>query len=94
MFFAKSDIQSAFKIIPISPSEYHLLGFKWKEQIYFDRCLPMGTSSSCAIFECFSTAIEWITKNYISNTCVSHVLDDFLFIFPSFHDGHASLNIL
>ena len=92
-FLAKSDIQSAFRIIPISPSDYHLLGFKWKEQIYFDRCLPMGASSSCAIFERFSTAIEWITKNYISNTYVLHVLDDFLFISPSFHDCYASLNI-
>ena len=92
-FLAKSDVQSAFRIIPIAPSEYHLLGFKWKDQCYFDRCLPMGASSSCAIFERFSTSIEWIIKNYVSNTAVLHVLDDFLFISPSFEDCQSSLNI-
>ena len=92
-YLAKSDIQSAFRIIPISPSDYHLLGFKWKNQCYFDRCLPMGASSSCAIFERFSSAIEWIVKNFISNTVVLHVLDDFLFISPNLNDCQSSLRI-
>ena len=30
---------------------------------YFDRCLAMGLSSSCAIFEAFSTALEWLSLN-------------------------------
>ena len=92
-YLAKSDIQSAFRIIPITPQEYHLLGFKWENNCYFDRCLPMGASSSCAIFEKFSSSIEWIVKNYISNTAVIHVLDDFLFISSSYEDCQSSLRI-
>lgn len=54
-FMAKTDIESAFRIIPIHPSQRHLLGFTWKGQFYFDRCLPMGLAESCRIFEEFSS---------------------------------------
>ena len=50
-FMAKTDIKSAFRIIPIHSQDYSLLGIKWADKYYFDRCLPMGCSSSCAIFE-------------------------------------------
>ena len=57
---AKTDVKSAFRIIPIHPNDYPLLGMKWEKLYYFDRCLPMGCSSSCAIFEAFSMALEWL----------------------------------
>jgi hypothetical protein len=44
---SKCDIEDAFRIIPIHPSDYYLLGFTWNNYFYFDRCLPMGASSSC-----------------------------------------------
>lgn len=44
---AKTDIQDAFRIVPIHPEDYHLLGFSWYGKFYYDRCLPMGASSSC-----------------------------------------------
>ena len=28
-YLAKTDIKSAFRVIPINPKDYHLLGFKW-----------------------------------------------------------------
>ena len=90
---AKSDIQAAFRIIPINPLDYHLLGFKWKDKYYFDRCLPMGASSSCQIFETFSTALQWIIENYLPGSKVLHVLDDFLFISKTVEDSQSALNI-
>ena len=48
-FLAKTDIKSAFRIISIHPAEYSLLGMKWDNMYYLDRCLVMGLSSSCAI---------------------------------------------
>jgi len=54
---AKCDIEEAFCQVPVHPSDYNLLGFTWKNEIYFDRCLPMGCASSCQIFECFSAAL-------------------------------------
>jgi hypothetical protein len=77
---AKSDIKDAFRIIPVNPLDYHLLGFVWKSQFYFDRCLPMGASSSCHIFEQLSNALQWIMYNKYKASGISHILDDFFFI--------------
>lgn len=43
----------------------------------------MGLSSSCSIFEAFSSSLEWISINLLSASSVLHTLDDFLFIAPS-----------
>ena len=57
-FLAKTDIKNAFRIIPIHPNDYNLLGMQWRGLYYYDRCMPMGCSSSCLTFETFSTAVE------------------------------------
>jgi len=84
---AKTDIDSAFRLIPIHPSDYELLGFMWDDNFFFDRCLPMGASSSCAIFESFSSALEWIAESKLKIQNIVHMLDDFLFLGPP----HASI---
>ena len=43
-----------------------------------DAVLSMGCSSSCAILECFSTALQWIADNKLHATAVVHFLGDFL----------------
>ena len=90
-YMAKTDIKSAFRIVPVAPSDYHLLGFYWGDKYYFDRCLPMGCSSSCAIFEAFSTSLEWIIQTRLPQVAVLHILDDFLFISPTYHLGKVAL---
>ena len=82
-FMAKTDVKSAFRIMPIHPNDYSLLGMKWQNLYYFDRCLPMGCSSSCAIFEAFSTSLEWLAMHRFGASGVLHILDDFLFIADS-----------
>ena len=79
-FLAKTDIKSAFHIIPVAPCDFLLLGIEWQGKLYFDKCLPMGCSSSCNIFESFSTALEWIAKYRLHASSVIHILHDFLFI--------------
>jgi len=79
-FLAKTDIKSAFRIIPIHLADYSLLGMKLDKFYYFDRCLPMGLSSSWNIFEAFSTALEWMSIHRLGASSVLHILDDFLFI--------------
>ena len=44
---------------------------------YYDQALPMGCSTSCSIFEQFSTALEWIAKSQLQASAVLHILDDF-----------------
>ena len=59
-----------------------LLGFYY-DLYYVDAVLPMGCSSSCVIFESFSTALEWIAMNTLGATKMIHVLDDFLVLAES-----------
>lgn len=79
---AKADLKDAFRIIPIHPDDYRLLGFMWKDAFYYDKCLPMGCSISCQIFESLSTSIQWILTCKLSVPHMSHILDDFIFFGP------------
>ena len=91
-FLAKTDIKSAFRIIPIHPSDYPLLGIKWRGLYYYDRCMPMGCSSSCKTFEAFSTAIEWIARHKLEVDELLHLLDDFLFVSATYIQCQSNLN--
>ena len=77
---AKTDIKNAFRLIPVSPSDYNLLGICWRDKFYVDRNLAMGLSSSCKIFESFSSALEWIARVKLNIAGILHLLDDFLIV--------------
>ena len=70
---AKTDVTSAFRLGPIHPNDYSLLNMKWQSLFYCDRCLSLGCSSSCAIFEAFSTALEWLAVNRFGASGVLHI---------------------
>lgn len=80
---AKSDIQSAFRLLPVHPNDFCLLGFKFNGAWYVDKAMPMGCAVACAAFEAFSTFLEWATKVRANTSHVTHYLDDFLFVGPS-----------
>ena len=82
-FLAKTDVKNAFRIIPIHPDDYDLLGMQWRVLFYYDRCMPMGCSSSCLTFEMFSTAVEWIARNKLKIDYILHILDDYLLVTPT-----------
>jgi len=92
-YLAKTDIKSAFRILPINPQDYHLLGMKWKNQYYYDKCMPMGCASSCKTFEVFSTAIEWIAQEKLCIANLIHLLDDFLIIQSTEYECSISLRL-
>ena len=52
----------------------------------------MGCSSSCSIFEAFSTALEWIAIHRLGASSVLHILDDFLFIADTKQKSQSDLN--
>ena len=80
---AKTDVESAFRLIPVHHKDYHLLGFTFKGRYYYDKMLAMGLSTSCKVFEYLSTAIQWIatSKGEIEN--MVHIVDDFLILASS-----------
>lgn len=75
----KKDIKSAFRLLRIYPGDFDLLGFKLQQYYFIDKCLPMGYSESCSLFEKFSSFVEWAIKNESNSNNVDHYLDDFLF---------------
>lgn len=79
---AKTDIASAFRILPVHPDDHELLGIQFNGYFYYDKCLPMGCSISCSIFETFSTALQWIACTKFGVPTMLHILDDFLFLGP------------
>jgi hypothetical protein len=79
---AKCDIEDAFRNIPVHPSDYHLPGFIWNNIFHHDKCLPMGASSSCQIFESFSCALQWVVETKYHVAGMSHFIDDFILVGP------------
>ena len=73
----KWDLKDAFRKIPVSPLDTHLLLFKWKGQIYSELFLSFGLATSPLLFNLFAEALHWIL-NYVYNQHVVHYLDDFL----------------
>ena len=80
---SKGDLEDAYRTVPISPLDYHKLGFSFQDKFYFDCALPMGASSSVRIYESFSKALQWILQEKFSVQFVSHIIDDFIFVGPS-----------
>jgi hypothetical protein len=76
VLLAKLDVKGAFRLMPLHPSQFELLGFKLCNKYYFDKCLTMGCASACYLFE--KSFLKWVlvTRSGLSN--VVHYLDDFL----------------
>ena len=60
---AKRDIKSAFRLLPIYPGDFHLLGIKVGDQYYYDKCMPMGLNVSCALWEKVAKFLHWRVSN-------------------------------
>ena len=87
LFFRKTDLQSAFRILGIKKRCWNLLLLKGKNPVtgqfeYFtDKCLPFGSSISCAHFQRLSHALKHIVEVLErAYNAITKYLDDFLFI--------------
>ena len=49
-YLAKTDIESAFRLIPLSPSDYELFRMYWQGSYYYDKVLPFGLRSAPYLF--------------------------------------------
>lgn len=83
-FLAKTDIESAFRLIPLRPSDYELFGMYWQGSYYYDKVLPFGLRSAPYLFNQLSEAIEWILLTKCSISFVCHIIDDFLIVEPAY----------
>lgn len=76
---SKIDIRSAYRCIPVRPADWHLLGMRWRGHYYYEKSLPFGLSSSCALWEEYATAAEWIVRS-LGVTSIVHYIDDTLLV--------------
>ena len=74
----KMDLKSAFRLLPVQLADIELLGFKFLDKYYIDKCLPFGCSISCSHFEKFSTFLECYIRHTMASGMLIHYLDDFL----------------
>ena len=81
----KSDMSMAFRNIPMDRKSWKFLVLKCKHPIsgeiyYFvDKCMPFGTSISCAIFQEFSNSVAHIVRFKTKKPLVNY-LDDYFFV--------------
>ena len=81
-FLAKTDVDSAFRLIPLRPRDYELFSMQWEGKFYYDKVLPFGLRSAPYLFNQLSEAVEWLLLNHCGISFVCHILDDFLVIEP------------
>ena len=76
---AKADLKSAFRLCPVHPLDWPLLGICWRQQYFVDKCLPFGLRSSPFLFNQLADALQWCLSYYFGVSNSFHYLDDFFF---------------
>ncbi|XP_055350097.1 uncharacterized protein LOC129596778 [Paramacrobiotus metropolitanus] len=87
---AKFDIQHAFRLVPVRPADWHLLGYQCNGLFYFDIVLPFGSRSSPYLFCLISDAVHWIFVHETGHIYMLHYVDDFFLATTS--DSHFVLS--
>ena len=54
---AKIDLKDAYRIVPVHPDDYHLIGVTWNGHAYLDRALPFGLRSALKIFSAIADLV-------------------------------------
>ena len=87
IYFSKTNVQIAFRILPLKPSCFCWLAMKAEKPLtgktvfFIEKCLPFGASISCSHFQRFSNALRHIFEHKTGCTMVvTNYLDDFLFV--------------
>ena len=75
---AKLDLMSAYRQVPVHPSDHPLLCVEWRGVTYADQALPFGLRSAPKIFTAVADGLSW------AMICLGlgdflHYLDDFFF---------------
>jgi len=98
-YLAKVDLKSAYRSVPLHPSEYCMTGIKWKFQrdkfptYMFDTRLLFGARKGCSIFHRLTQAIKRMMAKRGIETMVVY-LDDFLIVMDSYSSCRDAQHIL
>ena len=78
---AKTDVESAYHLIPVHPEDRWLQAVEWQGSYYVDPMLPFGLRSAPTIFNAVADALEWCLRDR-GVRHIYHYLDDFTVIGP------------
>ena len=78
---AKFDTASAYRIMPVHPEDWLLLGLRWRGQLLVDGALAFGLRSAPKLFTALADALLWIMGSH-GIVHAWHYLDDFLILSP------------
>ena len=67
------------RLLPVH--DCHILGMKWRDQVYINTCLPFGLRSAPKLFNVLADLLSWILQNKGVSPLLHH-LDDFLTLGP------------
>ena len=73
----KIDISQAFRLLVVHPADFDLLGIYFDDSYYIDKCMPMGCSLSCSVFEQFAAFLHRTIASRTGLENLDHYLDDF-----------------
>lgn len=88
---SKNRHKKCFSVGTIYPGDLDLLGFAINGSYYINKCLPMGFSSSCKIWEKFEKVLHWLIQYMSGLNTLDHYLDDFIFVGRSGSQDFATL---
>ena len=73
---AKIDLKQIYRVVPIHPEDWHLLGMQWQGQVYLDTALPFGLRSAPKILSALANVLlrAMASKGVREGL---HYLDDF-----------------
>ena len=77
----KKDLKAAFRHVPLSPYDYWLFFFRWKDDYYVELFLPFGLRTAPFLFNLFAEGLHWVFV-YEYGWSLTHYLDDSLSVFP------------
>ena len=78
----KLDLKHAFRLCPVSPSNWDLHPMHWQGKFYVDLFLSFGLCSSLFQFNHLADAFEWILKHKYAISALMHYLDDYFTVGP------------
>lgn len=80
ILLSKVDVKSAYRLVPVHPDDWHLLGMQWRGKYYYDVVLVFGLSSACRLWERVATAAHWIARRFLKLELLVHYIDDYLLV--------------
>ena len=92
---SKADIKHAFRLLPVKPEDWKLLGYYWEGYYFIDVRLSFGGRSSPGIFNRFADLVCWVLQNVYHLLSTVHYSDDFFLVSGAIMDNaKCDLNTL